>query len=75
MDFLSSAKLRASWGKNGNQSIGEFGYTSTIVGNINYILGMEGKISLLQDPPYGLLKPLFKMGRIEQTNIGLDTFF
>lgn len=76
MDFLSSAKLRASWGKNGNQSIGEFGYTSTIVGNINYILGMEGQNVIAPgSTPTAYSNPYLRWEESEQTNIGLDTYF
>src|SRR5690606_35817861 len=40
--FITNLKLRASWGKLGNDAIGAFGYTSTFgLGRVtdNYILG------------------------------------
>ena len=36
---LSNAKLRASWGQNGNENIGNFRYTVLTEGNNNYIYG------------------------------------
>ncbi len=40
-DWLSNFKIRGSWGKNGNDNIIEFGYTSlTAMGN-NVLLGKD----------------------------------
>ena len=40
-DWLTSTKVRMSWGKNGNENIGNFGYiVLTSTGN-NYILGSD----------------------------------
>ena len=36
-DWLSNLKLRASWGKLGNQSIGLYQYTPTLVSGVNYL--------------------------------------
>lgn len=36
-DWLSNLKLRASWGKLGNQSIGLYKYTPTLVSGVNYL--------------------------------------
>ena len=41
-EWLESAKLRFSWGKNGNESIGQFGYTVLTSSGNNYIFGNGG---------------------------------
>lgn len=72
-DFLGSLKLRASWGKNGNQSIGQFKYTSMIAGNSNYLLGVEGSNkNVAGATPNGYPNPNLKWEESEQTDIGLD---
>lgn len=49
VDFLNYLKLNASWGKNGNQSLGAYGTLSTInlgqTGDHPYLFGNTGKPS------------------------------
>lgn len=74
-DFLSNLKLRLSWGQNGNQSIGEFMYTSMIYGGSNYILGPEGANVLAPGAtPGGYTNPKLKWEESEQYNVGLDGY-
>ncbi|MFT4221981.1 TonB-dependent receptor [Dysgonomonas sp.] len=74
-DFLTSLKLRLSWGKNGNQSIGQFKYTSMIAGNSNYLFGLEGLNQIVPGAtPNGYPNPNLKWEESEQTNIGLDSY-
>ncbi len=74
-DFLSNLKLRLSWGKNGNQSIGQFMYTSMIYGGSNYILGPEGaNITAPGATPGGYTNAKLKWEESEQYNVGLDGY-
>jgi TonB-linked SusC/RagA family outer membrane protein len=74
-NFLSSLKLRFSWGKNGNQSIGQFKYTSMIVGNSNYLLGLEGLNQIVPGAtPNGYPNPNLRWEESEQTNAGIDAY-
>ncbi len=72
-DWISYLKLRASWGKNGNENIEEFAYASYLEGGLNYYFG-SGDYSTMQ---YG-----YNSGRIAnadvrweesvQTDVGVD---
>lgn len=77
-DFMSSLnnifnvlKLRASWGQNGNESIGDFGYTS-VIGNQNiYYFGAD-KTQYNGTQPTSIANPSLKWETSEQTNFGVD---
>ncbi len=72
--WWTSTKLRASWGKNGNENIGNFRYTVlTSTGN-NYIFG-NGENLVVGTKPSGLANPDLKWEESEQTDIGLDFGF
>lgn len=68
VDFL---KVRASWGQNGNENIGDFRYTS-IIGNGNRYYFGSNKTQYSGTTPNGLANPSLKWETSEQTNIGLD---
>lgn len=76
-DFLSGAsgidmlKLRASWGQNGSENIGNFGYTS-IIGNQNIYYFGDSKTQYNGTQPTKIANPSLKWETSEQTNIGLD---
>lgn len=77
-EWLSSLKLRASWGKNGNERIEAFRYTSTVIGGNNYVFGntVTGNSSIFPgSKPNGLSNADLKWEESEQTNIGLDAKF
>ena len=72
-DWLSNLKFRASWGKNGNDNIGDFAYTTLTAmgGSSNYYFGQTAAMD------YGskanrLANEDLKWEESEQTNIGLD---
>ena len=74
--WLTSLKLRASWGKNGNDNIGDFAYTTltTSGGDNNYYFGKNASMS------YGskanrLANEDLKWEESEQTDIALDFGF
>ena len=75
-DWLTNLKLRASWGKNGNDNIGDFAYTTMTAtgGSSNYYFGQTASMT------YGskanrLANEDLKWEESEQTNIGLDFGF
>ncbi len=77
-DFFSSLanvfnmlKLRASWGQNGNESIGNFGYTS-VIGNSNIYYFGDGKTQYNGTQPTRIANPSLKWETSEQTNFGID---
>ena len=73
--WLDALKLRASWGRNGNERIGDFQYMSTIsTYGIGYIFGsqMDGQSISTGAAPTKVESPDLKWETIEQTNIGID---
>ena len=74
--WLSNMKLRASWGKNGNESIDDFAYTtlSTTGGSSNYYLGMANVMNV-GSKANRLANEDLKWEESEQTDIGLDLGF
>lgn len=76
-DFLSSAsfidllKLRGSWGQNGSENIGDFGYTS-IIGNQNIYYYGDSKTQYNGTQPTKIANPSLKWETSEQTNFGVD---
>lgn len=72
--WLNNLKLRASWGKNGNDNIGDFGYTSlTAMGN-NVLFGKTAT-KFNGSKASRLANPNLKWEESEQTDIGLDFGF
>ncbi|MBX2966573.1 MAG: TonB-dependent receptor [Cyclobacteriaceae bacterium] len=70
--WLSSAKLRFSWGKNGNENIGPFLYTAlTSTGN-NYVFGSGDGTIYNGTKPSRLANPDLKWEESVQTDIGID---
>lgn len=73
-DWLSNLKLRFSWGKNGNDNIPDFGYTSlTAMGN-NVLFG-KNATKFVGSKAQRLANPNLKWEESEQTDIGLDLGF
>jgi len=77
-DFMGGAsgivdllKLRASWGQNGSENIGDFGYTS-IIGNQNIYYFGDSKTQYNGTQPTRIANPSLKWETSEQTNVGLD---
>lgn len=71
LSFLSNLKLRASWGKLGNQEIGsDFPYTSSIaLGSANYLMGGQIVNGAAQKV---LANKNIKWETRATTNIGVD---
>ena len=73
-DWLSNLKIRFSWGKNGNDNIDDFGYTSlTAMGN-NVLFGKDA-IKWNGSKASRLSNPDLKWEESEQTDIGIDLGF
>ncbi len=77
-NFMSSAsnwidqlKLRASWGQNGSENIGDFGYTSIIGTGAIYYYG-DLKTQYNGSSPTKIANPSLKWETSEQTNVGFD---
>jgi TonB-linked SusC/RagA family outer membrane protein len=70
-DIFNLLKLRASWGQNGNESIGNFGYTS-VIGNSNIYYFGDGKTQYNGTQPTRIANPSLKWETSEQTNFGID---
>ncbi|MCD7935467.1 MAG: TonB-dependent receptor, partial [Tannerellaceae bacterium] len=75
-DWLTSMKLRASWGKNGNESIDAFSYVALTSGGNNHWFGTDNNGYLYSGTkPSGLSNPDLKWEESVQTDIGLDFGF
>ncbi len=73
--WWNNTKLRVSWGKNGNEAIGDFAYTVMTNGNNNYYFGPEGSSQTYGSKASGLANPDLKWEESTQTDIGLDLGF
>ena len=71
--WFTRAKIRASWGMNGNQNIGTFAYTSMMQGTAGYMLGI-GELTALAPGlvPSAYSNAALKWEESVQTDIGLD---
>ena len=75
---VSGLKLRASWGVNGNDSIGNFTYAVYMNSGNNYVFGSGAngsEVINIGAKPSGLANPNVKWEESRQTNIGLDAAF
>ncbi|MFV0291216.1 MAG: SusC/RagA family TonB-linked outer membrane protein [Mangrovibacterium sp.] len=74
-EWLSATKLRASWGRNGNESIGAFGYTSLTSSGNNYTFGSGQGTTLIGTKPSGLANQNLHWEESEQIDLGVDFGF
>ena len=72
--WLNNFKLRASWGKNGNENIGNFNYIALAASGNNYIFGKDGQI-VNGTKPTQLANPDLRWEESKQTDIGIDLGF
>ena len=73
-DWMNNLKVRFSWGKNGNEEIGDFAYTTmTAMGN-NVILGTN-PVKHSGSKATRVANPDLKWEESEQTDFGLDFGF
>jgi len=81
--WIDEFKIRFSWGKNGNENIGNFRYTSLMDGGQNYYFGggysvaTDSKTGTMQygTSPSALPNPNVRWEESEQKDVGFDTRF
>ena len=75
-DWFNYLKIRASWGTNGNNRIGNFSYTSLMDGNQNYYFGTDDDMYMQYgSSPSKISNPDVKWEESEQIDFGFDTRF
>ena len=75
-EWFNYMKIRASWGTNGNNRIGNFAYTSLMDGNQNYYFGTDDDMYMQYgSSPSKLANPDVKWEESEQIDVGFDTRF
>ncbi len=77
-EWFSYLKIRGSWGKNGNDAIGNYRYTVTMNSGNNYIWGSgaAGSEAIVTGvKPNGISNPDIQWEATAQTDIGLDARF
>jgi len=80
-EWFDAFKFRFSWGKNGNQSIGNFRYTSLMDGGQNYYFGggydvstaSKGGTMQYGTSPAAIPNPSVRWEESEQIDFGFDT--
>lgn len=83
LQWFDAFKLRFSWGKNGNENIGNFRYTSLMDGGQNYYFGggylvsSDSKNGEMQygTSPAAIPNPNVKWEESEQIDLGFDARF
>lgn len=75
-NWFTNLKLRGSWGKNGNERIGQFRYTSLMNGGQNYYYG-SGTAPTMQygSSPSNISNPNVKWEESEQLDLGFESSF
>ncbi len=75
--WLSALKLRGSWGINGNDQIGSFGYAVYMWSGNNYVFGSGASSESIANgsKPSGLANPNVRWEQSIQTDIGVDLGF
>lgn len=67
----STVKLRASWGKSGNNNIGNYNYRQTLANPVGVVFGENGSV-VTGAIPGGVKDPGLGWETTDQVNIGLD---
>ncbi len=73
--WWTNTKVRVSWGKNGNEAIGDFAYTVLTQGGNNFYFGPEGSSQTYGSKASGIANPDLKWEESTQTDVGLDLGF
>lgn len=68
-EALSNLKLRFSWGKAGNDKIGDYAYATTLTSDMNYVINNQAAPGTTVS---GAANPDLKWEETTMTNIGLD---
>ncbi len=73
--WWTNTKVRFSWGKNGNEAIGDFAYTVLTNGGNNFYFGPEGSGQTYGSKSSGLANEDLRWEESTQTDVGLDFGF
>ena len=68
---INFLKIRASWGVNGNDQIGDFRFVSTVGGGRNYTFGLDDRL-VNGTSPNAIANQDLRWEETQQTNIGID---
>jgi TonB-linked SusC/RagA family outer membrane protein len=74
ISFISNLKLRGSWGKVGNDRIGDYRYSASLTNNYNYSF-TAAEVLGVGTTAVGPANPDLKWEETTMTNIGLDMGF
>ncbi|MDR1226146.1 MAG: TonB-dependent receptor [Prevotellaceae bacterium] len=75
-EWFNYLKVRGSWGKNGNDAIGDYRYTVTMNSGNNYIWGGQGlEAIVVGTKPNGISNPDIQWEATAQTDLGFDARF
>ncbi len=66
---ISNLKLRGSWGKAGNDKIGDYAFSTTLSSNMYYVINNAAVMGVT---PSGFSNPDLKWEETTMTNIGID---
>ena len=69
VESLSNLKLRASWGKAGNDKISDYAYSSSLTSNMYYVINNAAVVGTTNA---GASNPDLKWEETTMTNVGLD---
>jgi TonB-linked SusC/RagA family outer membrane protein len=72
--WWNNAKVRVSWGKNGNENIGNFLYVALASSGNNAVFGKDGQV-VIGTKPSVLPNKNLKWEESNQTDVGLDLGF
>ena len=70
-DYINFLKIRASYGVNGNDRIGDFRYVSTVGGGRSYTFGLDDQL-VNGVSPNAIANPDLRWEETSETNFGLD---
>jgi len=70
-DAINYMKLRAGWGRNGNDAAGALEYVSTVSGGRNYTFGSDDRLTNGVSPNQ-ISNPDLRWETSEQLNVGID---
>ena len=68
---ISALKLRASWGRTGNDKIGPYPAVALVTTNLNTVLG-PGETLVFGQSPISLANPEVRWEQTTQTDVGVD---
>lgn len=70
-DAIQALKLRASWGRIGNDKIGPYPAIAVVAGNLNAVFGPDGSLRYGASP-IALANPDVRWEQTSQANLGVD---